>query len=537
MKLLVADKLSEVGLAYLRQQRVEFDNRPGLSPDELKAIIGNYDGIIIRSGVKITADTLAKPGRLRAIARAGVGVDNVDVPAATSKGVIVMNTPGGNTISTAELTLTLMMALSRKIVPAAVSLTAGKWDRKSFEGTQLSGKTLGVIGLGRIGRTVCQYGRALGMQVMGYDPLLSADAVLDGVERTSDVEAIYERADFITVHVPRTEKTNKMISTAQFEKMKASVRLINAARGGIIDEAALLTALEQGKVAGAALDVYTEEPPKSESLQKLLAHPKLLAVPHLGASTEEAQELVALEAAEIIIEALRGGEIRNAVNVSGGTKVPESLKPYVELAERIGTLLSAITPGAMKKVNVAYRGDIATMDFAAATAALTIGLLRPVLGNELNIVNAPVLAKERNISIDVTTNPDAQDFTNLVEVALTTDKLTRTAVGAIFGRKFPRIVAIDGFSVEMLPEGHIVVGFNDDKPGVIGRVGDACGALGINIAQMTVGRKLQLSKAVLALNLDAEVPDALLTKLSGLEFVREVYRVKLPSLPEAQRQG
>jgi D-3-phosphoglycerate dehydrogenase / 2-oxoglutarate reductase len=320
MKLLVADKLSEAGLAYLREQKVDFDNKPGLPPEELKAIIGNYDGVIIRSGAKITADTLANPGKLRAIARAGVGVDNVDVPAATAKGVIVMNTPAGNTISTAELTLTLMLALSRKIVPAAVSLSAGKWDRKSFEGAQLSGKTLGVIGLGRIGRTVCQYGNALGMNVVGYDPLLSADATPVGVHRVKDVEAVYEKADYITVHVPKGEKTNKMISAAQFGKMKKTVRLINAARGGIIDEAALLTALEQGQVAGAALDVYTEEPPKSETLLKLIAHPKVLAVPHLGASTAEAQELVALEAAEIIIEALKGGEIRNAVNAPAARK-------------------------------------------------------------------------------------------------------------------------------------------------------------------------------------------------------------------------
>ena len=537
MKILVADKLSEVGLAYLRQQNVDFDNKPGLTPDELKAIAGNYDGMIIRSGVKITADVLAKPGRLKAIARAGVGVDNVDVPVATAKGVIVMNTPGGNTLSTAELALTLMMALSRKVVPAAVSLSAGKWDRKSFEGTQLSGKTLGVIGLGRIGRAVCQYAAALGMKVMGYDPLLSAEAVPDGVEFCRQVDAIYERADYITVHVPRTKDTAGMISTAQFEKMKPSVRLVNAARGGIIDEAALLTALEQGKVAGAALDVYTEEPPKNETLHKLIAHPKVLAVPHLGASTEEAQELVALEAAEILIEALRGGEIRNAVNVVGGTKVPESLKPYVELAQRMGTLLFAITPGAMKKVQVAYRGEIAAMNVAPVTMALTIGLLRPVLGDEVNLVNAPVLAKERGITIDVTTNEDAQDFTNLVEVSLTTDKLTRTAVGAIFGRRNPRIVAIDGFRVEMIPEGHILVGFNDDKPGVIGGVGDACGKLGINIAQMTVGRKLGPAKAVLALNLDAPVSDALLAEIGALEFMREVHRVTLPKLPEGQRRN
>jgi len=537
MKVLVADKLSQCGLDYLAEQGVEYEQKTGLSPEQLAEIIGQYDGIIIRSGAKLTADVLAQSGNLKAVARAGVGVDNVDLPTATSRGVIVMNTPGGNTVSTAELALTLMMALSRKIAPAAASLGEGRWDRKLYQGTQLAGKTLGVIGLGRIGRTVAERALAMEMKVIGYDPMLSAEAVSDRIEFTSDVDDLYRQADYITVHVPRTDATRGMISTAQFAMMKPSVRLINAARGGIIDEQALLAALEAGRVAGAALDVYTEEPPASDHLKKLVAHPAVLAVPHLGASTEEAQKQVALEAAEILVEALRGGEIRNAVNVSGGTKVPESLRPYVELLSRMGTLLSCISPGAMKKVEVVYRGEIAEMNMSAVTTALTIGLLRPVLGDELNLVNAPVLARERGIEIETITSERVRDFANLVQVEVTTDKCSRTAVGTIFGHKFPRVVAVDGYRMEMIPEGHVVVCFNEDKPGVIGAVGGAFGELGVNIAYMTFGRKAKAAKAVLALNIDSEPSAELLTALRGMDFMNEVYSLYLEPLPEAQRKG
>ncbi len=537
MKILVADKLSQVGLDYLEAQQVDYDVKTGLSGDELAATIGDYDGIIIRSGAKLTADVLARSGKLRAIARAGVGVDNVDLPTATSRGIIVMNTPGGNTVSTAELAVTLMMALSRKIVPAAMSLLEGRWDRKLYQGTQLAGKTLGVIGLGRIGRTVAQIAMALGMRVVGYDPMLTAAAVPEGVEFAAEVDELYKVADYITVHVPKTDATKGMIGAAEMAMMKPTARLINAARGGIIDEKALLDALEAGTVAGAALDVYTAEPPDSADLRKLIEHPHVVAVPHLGASTEEAQEGVALEAAEIILEALRGGEIRNAVNISGGTKLPESLRPYAELLSRMGTLLTNITPGAIQKVEVVYRGEIAHQNMSGVTTALTIGLLKPVLGNELNLVNAPVLARERGIAIETITSDRVRDFANLVQVAVTTDKCTRTAVGAIFGHKFPRVVAIDGHRMEMIPEGDVVICFNDDQPGVIGKVGDAFGEAGVNIASMTFGRRKATNKAVLALNLDAQPPASVLDELRAMPFMNEAYSVRLEPLPEQQRKN
>lgn len=538
IKILVSDKLSQVGLDFLqRQADVELDNRPGLDPEELKKVIGEYDGIIIRSGTKLTADALAESGNLKAIARAGVGVDNVDLPTATSKGIIVMNTPGGNTVSTAELAVTLMMALSRKIVPAALSLKEGRWDRKLYQGTQLAGKTLGVVGLGRIGRAVASRAVALEMKVLGHDPFLSPDAAPEGVELVTDLDRIYAEADYITVHVPKSDKTKGMIGQAELDKMKPGVRLINAARGGIIDEQALLKALTDGKVAGAALDVYTEEPPESEHIKQLVAHPNVCCVPHLGASTEEAQEQVALEAAEIMVEALRGGELRNAVNVSGGTRLPDALVPYVELAKRIGTLLVNITPGAIQKLEVVYRGAIAEMSVAPVTTALTIGLLEPVLGERLNIVNAPVIAKQRGIEIETILSDRVRDFANLVQVELTTDQMSRTAVGTIFGRKFPRVVAIDGYRMEMIPEGHIVVSILDDKPGVIGTVGGAFGQVGINIAQMTFGRKTKADKAVLCLNLDSEPDEDTLKKLKGMDFMDEAYSLYLEELPAAQRKS
>ncbi|HOF19056.1 MAG TPA: hydroxyacid dehydrogenase, partial [Phycisphaerae bacterium] len=328
IKMLVADKLSKVGIEWLEaQDDVEVTVKAGLPPEELAKIVGEYDGMIIRSGVKVTADVLASPGRLKGIARAGVGVDNVDVPVATAKGIIVMNTPGGNMLATAELTMTLMLALSRKISPANASLKAGKWDRKSFEGTQLSGKTLGVVGMGRIGKAVASRAAAFEMRVLGFDPFFAGGEGMN-VEMVKDINELCKRADYITVHVPKSAETLGMIGAEQFAVMKPTCRLLNAARGGIIDPKALLDALNAGKVAGAALDVWTKEPPESEAEKALIQHEKVLGVPHLGASTEEAQEQVALEAAQQLVEALRGGEVRNAVNAPGFDKaLPASVRP------------------------------------------------------------------------------------------------------------------------------------------------------------------------------------------------------------------
>ncbi|MCE5325242.1 MAG: phosphoglycerate dehydrogenase [Planctomycetaceae bacterium] len=537
MKVLVADKLSQVGLDWLKEQKdVEITIKPGLAPEELAKIAGQYDGMIIRSGVKITAAVMAEPGALKCIARAGVGVDNVDVPVATRKGIIVMNTPGGNTMSTAELALTLMMALSRKIAPANASLRAGKWDRKNFEGTQLAGKTLGIVGMGRIGRTVATRAAAMDMRVLGYDPFFAGES-MDQTEMVKDLNELCKRSDFITVHVPKSGETLGMIGAAQFAVMKPGARLINAARGGIIDEQELLKALNENRVAGAALDVYMAEPPESEVEKALITHPNVLAVPHLGASTEEAQEQVALDAAKQLVEALRGGEVRNAVNAPGFDQaLPEVLRPYTELAGRLGTILGTITPGAISRVEVIYRGAIADMNVTPVTTHVLVGLMSGHMDSPVNVINAPGLAQERGVDVQTITSPRIREHANLMEVHVTTDKGKRWAVGTIFGNKFPRVIGIDGYRMEMKPEGHVVVIENEDKPGVVGRYGTLFGDNNINIADMTFSRKLKSGMALVGINLDQAAPQALMDKLTQLQFVKNAWYLKLADLPVEEQE-
>ncbi len=537
MKVLIADKLSDSGIGFLRKQSdVEVDVRPGLSEAELAKIVGEYEGMIIRSGVKVTAGVLANPGKLRCIARAGVGVDNVDVPTATAKGIIVMNTPGGNTISTAELTWALMLALSRKIVPANVSLAGGAWDRKKFEGTQLAGKTLGIVGLGRIGTAVAKRALAMEMRVVAYDPYFAGQCPEGSFEMVKTLEELCRRGDYVTVHVPKSAETAGMIGCEQIAMMKDGVRLINAARGGIIDPAALLEGLESGKVGGAALDVWSKEPPDSEAEKKLIAHERVLAVPHLGASTEEAQEQVALDAATQLVEALRGGEIHNAVNAPGFDKaLPPLLRPYIELAQRMGTVLSAITPGALKRVDVTYRGAIAELDVSPLTTYVLAGLLRPHMEQPVNVINAPVLIEQRGVEVKQSTSASVREFAHLMAVKVQSTEMERSAVGTIFGNQLPRIIAIDGFRMEMNPEGHVLVIFNDDMPGVVGKFGTILGRNRINIADMTLSRKADPSKAVVGINLDNAPGDAVVEEIRSQKFVNAAYYLELPMLPPAER--
>jgi len=531
MKVLIADKLAEAGVEWLKEQEdVEVEVRPGLSPGELAKIVGDYDGMIIRSGVKVTAEVLANPGRLRCIARAGVGVDNVDVPLATQKGVIVMNTPGGNTLSTAELAIALMMSLSRKIAPANASLKSGEWNRKAYSGTQLAGKTLGIVGMGRIGRAVAKRAAGLEMRVLGYDPFF-AGTPDQSVEMVKDLNDLCKRADYITVHVPKNPDTVGMIGKEQFAVMKPSARVINAARGGIVDPEAALDALERGKVAGLAFDVWTKEPPESEAELKLIQHPDCLSVPHLGASTEEAQVQVAMDAARQLVEALRGGEVRNAINAPGFDKaIPPVLRPYTELATRMGTILANITAGALTNVEVIYRGQIAEMNVAPITTYLLVGLLQPHMDQPINVINAPVLAEQRGVEIDQVTSAKVKEFTNMMEVKITTDKQTRSVKGTIFGNRFPRVIAIDGFRMEMKPEGHVLIISNEDKPGVVGRYGTILGNNNVNIADMTFARKVAQGMAIVGINLDNEPPQAAIDEIRNQEFVREAHYLHMPIL-------
>ncbi len=527
IKVLITDKIAQEGIDLLNStDGVEAVVKTGIGEDELAKIIGEHDGLIIRSGTKVTAKVLANPGKLKAIARAGVGVDNIDIPEATRKGIMVMNTPGGNTLSAAEHTMALMLAMSRNVVPACNSLKSGAWDRKKYMGNQLNGKILGIIGLGRIGMAVAKMAKGFNMKILGYDPLAApANAEKLGIEVIDELERIFREADYISVHVPKNKQTLNMIDAEQIGMMKPTVRLVNCARGGIINEDALYNALAKGAMAGAALDVYPTEPPENT---RFTESENCLVTPHLGASTREAQIDVAVEAAEILVDALAGGPVRNALNApSTAGAVPPIVNQYSELARRIGTLVSTIAMGRIKNVEVQYRGSIAEMAVEPVTLNFAIGLLERHFDMPLNMVNVAVLAKERGISIDETKNIEAKDLAASFSAKVVTDKMTRTVTGSVFGQTLLRIIEIDGFNVEMTPQGTVLVIFNDDKPGVIGSVGTVCGRHNINICTMGVGQKLEEQKAILAVSLDREPDGKAVEEISKLDFVNEIYVCKL----------
>jgi len=527
IKVLITDKLAQEGIDLLNSvDGVEAVDKTGISEDELAEIIGEHDGLIIRSGTKVTAKVLANPGKLKAIARAGVGVDNIDVTEATRKGILVMNTPGGNTLSAAEHTMALILAMSRNVVPACNSLKSGAWDRKKYMGNQLNNKVLALIGLGRIGMAVAKMAKGFNMKILGYDPIAApTETEKIGVEVTDNLEKIFKEADYISVHVPKSKETFNMINAEQIKMMKPTVRLINCARGGIINEDALYDALAKKRIAGAALDVFSKEPPEDTRFTEL---ENCLVTPHLGASTEEAQIEVAVEAAKILVDAIKGGPVRNAVNAPSVTEVmPLVLTRYAELARRIGTLLSTITPGHIKDVEVQYRGSIAEMAVEPVTLHFAIGLLQRHFDMPLNIVNVPVLAKERGIGIDETKNTEAKDVASSFSAKVVTDKVTRTVTGSVFGETLLRIIEIDGFNIEMTPQGAVLIIFNEDKPGVIGSVGTVCGKHNINICTMGVGQKPAEQKATLAVSLDKEPDEKVVEELGKLDFVNEIYVCKL----------
>lgn len=520
-RILISDKLAQEGIDMLKSMP-DFEPvvRTGLPEEELAKIIGDFDGLIIRSGTQVTAKVLENPGRLKVIARAGVGIDNVDVPVATRKGIIVMNTPGGNTISAAEHTMALMLALSRHIVPACNSLKAGTWDRKSYTGNQLNNKTLGIIGLGRIGMAVARMASGFNMKIMGYDPFAAPrEAEQLGVQIVNDLETIYRQADYITLHIPKNEQTVNMITAKELKMMKPTCRIINCARGGIINEDDLYNALSSGIIAGAALDVFSKEPPENWRFKEC---PNCLVTPHLGASTEEAQIEVAVEAVQILADALRGGPIRNAVNapsLPAGT--PPIVCHYAELARRIGTLMTTIAPGQVKSIKIEYRGSIAEKPVEAITTAFTIGLLRPHFDTVVNIVNVGLFAKERGLSVDVTKNSEIKDLESSFTATVQTDKVLRVVRGTVFGGSLLRIIEIDGYNIEVTPEGTMLVIFNQDKPGVIGAIGSTLGNHGININSM--GYRYRGGEAILAATLDKTPVDKCVKELSSLSFVKEVY--------------
>ena len=525
-KILVADSLAEEGINILKSSK-DFivDVKVGLKPPDLKAIVGDYDALVVRSATKVTQEVIEAGAKLKIIGRAGVGLDNVDLKAATAKGIIVMNTPGGNTISTAEHTMSMILSLSRSIPQADQSMKKNEWRRKDFMGVELYNKTIGIIGLGRIGTEVAKRCLSFSMRVKAYDPFLSKEVADQlGVELMK-LDDLYKNADYITVHVPLTEETTGMIGDKQFEMMKPGARVINCARGGIIDEAALGRALESGKVAGAALDVYVEEPPKDLKLAKFN---NVVLTPHLGASTEEAQINVAIEVAHQISDALLGRGIRNAANYpSVDPETYHVLQPYINLCERLGSFTSQISEGALNDVKITYSGDIAKNDTAPLTMALLKGLLSPMLQDTVNFINARALAKERGIRVTEMKDTQVAEFVNLISLEVKTHKETHKIAGTLFTKSEPRLVKIDEFFVEAIPAGCMVLMHNWDKPGIIGNVGRVMGEHNINIAAMSFGRDKQGGRALTVLNVDACVSPQVLEKVKALQHVLSVKTVQL----------
>jgi len=531
MKILVSDKLADEGLDILRAEpSFEVDVNTDLTPEDLKATIGQYDGICIRSGTKLTADVLAEPGNLKAIARAGVGVDNVDLPTATRHGIVVMNAPDGNTLSTAEVTVGLMLAASRNMAPACASLKAGEWNRKAFKGNQVAGKTIGIIGLGRIGTAVAKRCLGLEMKVIGYDPFIAGalPELAKQIRLVDNLDALVAEANYLTVHTPMTDETRGIIGARELAALPEGAYVLNAARGGIIDEDALLEALKAGHLGGAALDVYPSEPPEN---RELVEHPKVLCLPHLGASTEEAQRNVAIDACHNLVDCLAGRELRNAVNVPAiDFAAVGELKPYAELGHRMGTILAALMHGRLRRLVVTYAGDIAEEPYRQVTISVVMGMLHRVSGTPLNMVNAMVVAQEEGLEISEQTETDAHGYVSAIRVLAEGDKESHSVRGTVFQQRYPRITAIDDFYMELRPAGDLLITFNEDRPGIIGEVGSTFGKMSINIASLTFGRKLDTQEACLALTLDTVPPKDLLEDLRAKDFMHRVQHVSLPPL-------
>ncbi|MBI2360295.1 MAG: phosphoglycerate dehydrogenase [Deltaproteobacteria bacterium] len=527
MKILVTDPLAPQGLEVLQHAPgFEVEERIGLKPEEIKKILGDYHAWVIRSGTKVTADVLETARNLKVIGRAGIGVDNVDVEAASRKGIVVMNTPGGNNVTTAEHTISLMLALARHIPQAAASLKKGEWKRNKFVGVELCNKTLGIIGLGNVGRIVAERALGLRMKVLAHDPYVPPEnAARLGVEMVN-LEEIYEKSDFVTVHVPLTSETRGLINRDAIAKMKQGVRIINCARGGIVDEKDLEEALRAGKVAGAALDVFVDEPPPAD--HPLIKMEQVVTTPHLGASTDEAQLNVAIAVAEQIIDYLTRGVIRYAVNVPAvSAELLSALRPYLTLGEKLGSLQVQMFARLPQEIYIEYSGVVTQYDVAPLTLAVLKGLLSPAMESSVNYVNAPVVARERGIKVVESKSSRATDFASSITVRGKSRDKEIEIEGAIFGNNNPRIVKINNFYLEAVPEGHIIILHNRDTPGVVGTIGTLLGEKGINIAGLELGREKVGGMAIALVHVDEPVPKETLAALRKLPNIITVDLVKL----------
>ncbi|MCC2602641.1 phosphoglycerate dehydrogenase [Sphingopyxis yananensis] len=523
-KVLISDKMDPKAAEIFRERGIDVDVITGKTKEELIAMIGDYHGLAIRSSTKVTADVLAAATNLKVVGRAGIGVDNVDIPEASKKGVIVMNTPFGNSITTAEHAIAMMFALARQIPEADVSTQAGKWEKNRFMGVELTSKTLGLIGCGNIGSIVAERAIGLRMKVVAFDPFLTPERAIElGVEK-ADLETLLAKADFITLHTPLTDQTRNILSKENLAKAKKGVRIINCARGGLIDEAALKEALESGHVAGAALDVFVQEPPAAD--HPLFGTPNFICTPHLGASTDEAQVNVAIQVAEQLSDYLLTGGITNALNVpSLSADEAPKLRPYMSLAEKLGSLIGQLAHDNLTTISIEVEGAAAELNIKPITAAVLTGLMRRY-SESVNMVNAPHLARERGLDIREVRHDREGDYQTLVRVTVATEQGDRSVAGTLFGNNEPRLVEMFGIKVEADLDGNMLYIVNEDAPGFIGRIGSALGDAGLNIGTFHLGRRAAGGEAVLLLSIDSALPEPMLWQLCQLPGVKTVKGLK-----------
>ncbi len=524
MRVLITDNVSETGVELMLEAGMEVDQKVGISEEEIVAIIDEYDALVVRSQTKVTRKIIEAADSLKVIGRCGVGVDNIDVQAATEKGIIVVNAPMGNTTAATELTMALMLALARNIPQAHMSLMECRWDRKKYTGVELKNKTLGILGLGKIGSGVAKRALAFEMKILAYDPFVSPDKAKSLGLEMADLDTIYKEADFITVHLPLNDDTRDIIDAEAIAKMKPDVRLINVARGGVINEQDLYEALKEGRIAGAGIDVWAQEPCTDSPLQQL---PNVVVAPHLGASTKEAQINVAIDVASELANYAKGGKIVNAVNATPlRPEAAEVLMPFQDLCEEMGSLLAQTTGGNALGIDITYDGNIARYDVSFLTKHVLLGLLSNTLNGSVNEINAAYIADTRGLKINETKSPDNADYTNLVTVTLKTTEKELSVSGTVFSGE-AKIIKYGGFTIDTVPEGHLLITHHIDKPGIVGPVAMIIGENKINIAGMQVGRKSIGGDAVAVIRVDGRVPEAIVKRLSIVDGVKDVKYVHL----------
>jgi len=521
MKVLISDNLSEAGIEmFQKEEGIDVDVKVNVPPAELKSIIGKYHALVIRSATRVTADLLEAAFQLKVVGRAGIGLDNVDVQAATKRGVVVMNTPGSNVITTAEHTIAMMLSLTRNIPKGTSSLKAGRWDKEKLQGREMFNKVLGVIGFGKIGSIVAERAYGLKMRVIVYDPFVTPERIEKAGFESVALEELYKKSDYITVHVPKLKDTSGFINKEAFDQMKDGVMIINCARGGIVNEADLYNAIKSGKVDGAALDVFETEPPGQSPLFEL---DQVIGTPHLGASTREAQTNVAVAIAAQVIDYLKNDTIINAVNAPSITgEVLKKLGPFLSIADKIGSLQAQLIHGPLKEVIIEYTGDFHGLDLSPVSTAVLKGLLAPVVKDDVNFVNANIIAKERGVKVTEMTTSESEDYINLITVRVITTKMTNIVSGTIFGKNDPRVVKINNFRLELIPEGHLALIHNFDRPSAIGSIASTLGKHNINISRMQVGQEEEGERNIVFLGTDTSMPEDVLEELRALPLVKMV---------------